>query len=138
GLAVRKGPGIYPEKSEVGVVLAESIPTEEQAGITEAFEKETGFRLTLSVAAPLKPAEPASRGNVVEIPLDRIRLSNYHQSLSLDPAKLDKAVERARIMGITPPLQVRRTRDGYLLTDGLYRLRAAEALGLERIPAEVE
>ena len=138
GLAVRKGPGIYPEKSEVSVVLAESIPAEEQARITEAFEKETGFRLTLSAAAPLKAAEPALRGSPVEIPLERIRLSNYHQSLSLDPAKLDKAVERARLMGIAPPVQVRRTRDGYLLTDGLYRLRAAEALGLERIPAEVE
>jgi ParB-like chromosome segregation protein Spo0J len=41
-------------------------------------------------------------------------------------------------MGITPPIQVRRVRDGYVLSDGLYRLRAAEALGLERIPALVE
>ncbi len=42
------------------------------------------------------------------------------------------------MMGITPPIQVRRVRDGYLLTDGLYRLRAAEALGLERVPAVAE
>jgi len=33
---------------------------------------------------------------------------------------------------------VRRVKDGYILTDGLYRLRAAEALGFERIPALVE
>jgi len=56
----------------------------------------------------------------------------------LDPDKLEKAVQRARIMGINPPIQVRRFRDGYILTDGLYRLRAAETLGLGRIPAVVE
>jgi ParB-like chromosome segregation protein Spo0J len=58
--------------------------------------------------------------------------------LNLDPARLEKSIERARLMGITPPVQLKRTRDGYLLLDGLYRLRAAEALGLERIPAVVE
>jgi len=58
--------------------------------------------------------------------------------LSLDPVKLEKAIERARRMGITPPIQVRRAADGYILLDGLFRLRAAEALGLERISAEVE
>jgi ParB-like chromosome segregation protein Spo0J len=60
------------------------------------------------------------------------------QALSLDPAKLEKAIERARRMGIAPPIQVRRVADGYILTDGLFRLRAAEALGLERIPAIIE
>ena len=54
------------------------------------------------------------------------------------PIKLEKAIERARLMGITPPIQVRRSKDDYILTDGLYRLRAAQALGLERIPAAVE
>ena len=65
-------------------------------------------------------------------------LTSYQQSLSIEPTKEEKATERARMMGITPPIQVRRVRDGYLLTDGLYRLRAAEALGLERVPAVVE
>jgi ParB-like chromosome segregation protein Spo0J len=104
----------------------------------EAFERETGFQLNLNVIAPQKPAEIIPRENIVEIPLSRIHITGYYQSLSLDPAKLDKAIERARMMGITPPVRVRRARDGYLLTDGLYRLRAAEALGLERIPAIVE
>jgi ParB-like chromosome segregation protein Spo0J len=39
---------------------------------------------------------------------------------------------------VAPPIQVRRREDSYLLVDGLYRLRAAEALGLERIQAIVE
>jgi hypothetical protein len=138
GFAVKKGPSIYPEKSEVSATLVSAPTAEGQAEITEAFERDTGFRLNLNVIAPQKPAKNVSRENIVEIPLSRIRITGYYQSLGLDPAKLDKAIERARVMGITPPVRVRRARDGYLLTDGLYRLRAAEALGLERIPAVVE
>jgi hypothetical protein len=138
GFTVRKGPSIYPEKSEVSATLVSAPIAEQQAEITETFERETGFRLNLNAVAPLKPAENAPHDSIVEIPLSRIRITGYHQSLSLDSAKLDKAIERARMMGIAPPIQVRRARDGYLLTDGLYRLRAAEALGLERIPAVVE
>jgi Cft2 family RNA processing exonuclease len=138
GFAVKKGPSIYPERSEVSATLVSAPTAEGQAEIMEAFERETGFQLNLNLIAPQKPAEIIPRENIVEIPLSRIHITGYYQSLSLDPAKLDKAIERARMMGITPPVRVRRARDGYLLTDGLYRLRAAEALGLERIPAIVE
>jgi len=56
----------------------------------------------------------------------------------LNQAKVLKAVERAQRMGkISPPIQVRRLRDGYLLMDGLYRLQAARTLGWERIEAIV-
>jgi ParB-like chromosome segregation protein Spo0J len=76
---------------------------------------------------------------VLLIAVARVRLSRFHRSLLLDPLKVEKAVERARRLGqITPPIQVRRMEDGYLLVDGLYRLRAAEALHLEQIPAVIE
>jgi len=139
GLAISKGPSIYPEKAEVSVTLASAPTAEQQAEIMGAFERETGFRLIMT--SPTAKTEPSPRPaftDVVEIPVTRIRLSGYHQSLSLDPARLEKAIERARMMGISPPIQVRRVRDGYILSDGLYRLRAAESLGLERIPAVVE
>jgi ParB-like chromosome segregation protein Spo0J len=45
---------------------------------------------------------------------------------------------RARDGAIRPPLSVRRVRDGYLLLDGLYRLRAAQVTGLARVAAVVE
>jgi Cft2 family RNA processing exonuclease len=139
GLAFSKGPSIYPEKAEVGGVLAGAVSDEQIAAVTEVFLGETGFRLNLTAPAPPPKTESAIRStNVVEIPLKLIRLNGYWQSITLDPAKLEKAVERARQMGITPPIQLRRLRDGYTLTDGLYRLRAAEALGLEKIPALVE
>jgi ParB-like chromosome segregation protein Spo0J len=75
----------------------------------------------------------------VLIPLARVRLRRFHRELPVDPAKVEKAVERAQRLGqISPPIQVRRIEDGYLLIDGLYRLRAAEKLGLDEIPAIVE
>ncbi len=139
GFAVRKGFGIYPEKAEVSATLVSAPTAEQQAEMMKSFERETGFRLVLaSPAIKTEPAPRSTSSEAVEIPLNRIRLTNYHQSLNLDPAKLEKAIERARMMGIVPPIRVRRVRDGYLLTDGLYRLRAAEALGLERIPSMVE
>ncbi|MBU4225639.1 MAG: ParB/RepB/Spo0J family partition protein [Chloroflexi bacterium] len=140
GLTIAKGPSIYPEKADVAVTLAVTSAEPDLADITEAFTAQTGFRLVVTTPSG-KSTEHAPRNmslDVVEIPSNRIRLNSHQQSLSLDPAKLQKAIERARLMGITPPIQVRRVRDGYVLSDGLYRLRAAEALGLERIPALVE
>ena len=139
GLVISKGPSIYPEKAEVSVVLKVAPTEKQETEIAETFMSETGFRLVLMYSsANIENTIQTNSADVVEIPLGRICLSGYQQSLSLDPDKLEKAIERARQMGITPPIRVRRARDGYLLSDGLYRLRAAEALGLERVPAVVE
>ena len=59
------------------------------------------------------------------------------QTVVLNPEKLNKIIERTRRQGIYPPLQVRRTRYGYALLDGLYRLRAAQTLGLAKVPVEI-
>jgi len=122
----------------VSVTLVSAPTVEQQAEITSAFERQTGFHLMMRSPTATENSQRPTSTNVVEIPIIRIRLSGYHQYLSLNPTNLEKAIERARMMGITPPIKVRRTRDGYVLSDGLYRLRAAEMLGLERIPAVVE
>ena len=75
----------------------------------------------------------------MQIPVARIHLRAAQQSMVLKAEKLDKAIGRARRLGtIEPPILLRRTPDGYILLDGLYRLRAAQALDMERIPAIVE
>jgi len=146
GLTVLKGPSIYPERAEVAATVT-TQPDDPEA-LAEQFFQQTGYRLVLALAAApsqeQQPKRAPAQGEpaiedtaVVEIPLSRIRLSSYHQGLQLDPTRLEKAVQRARTMGTVPPIQVRRARDGYVLVDGLYRLRAAEALGWERIRATV-
>jgi len=139
GMGISKGPGIYPDKAEVVVFLNSVLSPQQQADIIKAFESETGYKMKLNFTqgVVLDQVIPAGQ-DIVEIPLARIRLNSYQQTLVLDPQKLEKAITRARLMGITPPIQLRRVRDGYVLSDGLYRLRAAESLGLERIPAVVE
>ena len=143
GAAVLKGPGIYPEKGEV--IVTASLPTDDILDdLALDFEEKTGFRLVINTrsasgqkSVPPSPADQAE--NILQIPIARVRLRRYHQSLVLDPTKVEKAVERVKRLGqITPPIQVRRVQDGYLLIDGLYRLKAAEALGLTEIPAMVE
>ncbi|MBN2149031.1 MAG: ParB N-terminal domain-containing protein, partial [Anaerolineales bacterium] len=140
GWTIVKGPSIYLEKTEVAVSLSNFPEEQEISKLATAFDHQTGFRLVVN--APLSPTSKTQASpqnlNVVEIPLARIRLHPSHQALALDPVKLNKAIERARRMGIAPPIQVRRAREDYVLVDGLYRLRAAEALKLERIPAIVE
>lgn len=139
GWKVVKGPGIYTEKAEVVATLAELPEAEALSQIADTFAAQTGYRLVIT-GPTVTPKPPASLSNheVVEIPIQLIQLNRYQQTLSLDPLKLEKATERARRMGITPPVQVRRVKDGYILLDGLYRLRAAEALELARLPAVVE
>lgn len=139
GWTVSKGLSIYPERAEVVAGLVDTPGEEEIRQMVAAFEGLTGFLLTLK--SPAKPKDSQANlpaVDVIQIPVNRIRLRPYHQSLVLDPVKLDKAIERARRWGIKPPIQVRRLADGYLLVDGLYRLRAAEAIQLEYIPAQVE
>src|SRR5271157_214055 len=139
GWKVVKGPGIHTEKAEVAATLAELPEAGALSEIADAFAARTGYRLVITgPSLTPKPPAPLSNQPVVEIPIQLIRLNRSQQTLTLDPLRLEKATERARRMGITPPVQVRRVKDGYILLDGLYRLRAAEALGLVRLPAVVE
>ncbi len=140
GIPVSKGPGIYPDKAQVNVTTPASLEELTLERISVEFETQTGYKLVISASQPAPQSQQPKAGpaNIVEIPLNRIRLRPFHQKLVLDPGKLSKAIERARRMGIDPPVEVRRASDVYFLVDGLYRLRAAEVIGLERIPAIVE
>jgi hypothetical protein len=53
--------------------------------------------------------------------------------------QVKEALENLYEMGkISPPIQVQRLRDGYVLMDRLYHLEATQMLGWERIGAIVE
>ena len=116
-----------------------ALLAEDLAALQDAFSEETGFRLLVNSPAAAAPAPPASAASSVDIAVAQVRLTHVQQGLTLNPAKLDHAIQRAQRDGrIAPPIVVRRVRDGYLLLDGLYRLRAAQAIGMERIAATVE
>ena len=150
GWTAVKGPSIYPERSEVAVTLAEPPASAEGAAVQAEFVAATGYRLVFVAGAAGMPAvapdgtqaaapSGAASSDVVELPIAQVRLQRVHEGMALNPAKLENAIERARRHGqVNPPIAVRRLRDGYLLLDGLYRLRAAQSLGHTRILAVIE
>jgi Cft2 family RNA processing exonuclease len=144
GWRVVKGPSIFLDRSEVAATIDAAPSPGELAALQADFEAATGFRLLATASGPASVVPPpvtASTVNfpVVEIAVEQIRLRPAQQGMALNPAKLDNAIARARRDGaIRPPLAVRRVRDGYLLLDGLYRLRAAQVVGLARVAAVVE
>ena len=143
GGVIAKGPSIFVERAEVSVTLGSSHDADVLGGVCERFMQTTGYTLSVNGAVTTAMAEmPSTQAaqpifDVVEIPIARIQLSRALQETALNRDKLRQAVDRARRMGITPPVQVRRLRDSYLLLDGLYRLEAAKAVGLMHVPAVV-
>ncbi len=87
--------------------------------------------------AALIPQRAAGQPGPVEIPLDRIRTNPDQPRQRFDEASLATLEASVREQGILQPILVTETIDGYLLVAGERRLRAARAVGLERIPAVV-
>lgn len=137
GVAMR-GPSIHTDRLEVHVVFA--TEPEADTPIAAEFEARTGYQLVIETGASVVvPKLYETREETIEIPVARIRLTRHHQMLELDPDKQRKALEQLQRLGrVNKPIRVRRGATDYLLLDGLYRLRAAQVLGWERITAVVE
>jgi Cft2 family RNA processing exonuclease len=145
GWKVMKGPGLRVAEGEVVVTVTDPSAADDpdRVAVAEALQDRTGYRLVVEAAAPdVVPAvrsPGAAPGNVIEIPIARIQLSERQRAQPLDPEKTRRAVERARWNGgRIEPILVRRVGDGYRLIDGLRRLQVAQELGRETIPALVE
>ncbi|MDE3090087.1 MAG: ParB N-terminal domain-containing protein, partial [Chloroflexota bacterium] len=146
GWVATRGPSIHTDRIEVRVVFA--AESEARVPIAAEFGTRTGYRLVIETGVAQTrgersessaPTPSAPREEIVEIPLTRIRLTQHHQALELDPAKQRKTLEQLQRLGrVNKPIRARRGATDYLLLDGLYRLRAAQALGWERITAAVE
>ena len=87
--------------------------------------------------AALIPQRPASQQGALDIPIARIRPNPYQPRKRMDDAELATLVASIEEHGVIQPILVTETIDGYELVAGQRRLRAAEAAGLDRIPAVV-
>jgi ParB family chromosome partitioning protein len=72
-----------------------------------------------------------------EIPLNRIVLNPYQPRQRADEAAIEALAASIREHGVIQPILVTEVLDGYQLVAGERRFRAAQAAGLERIPAVV-
>lgn len=89
-----------------------------------------GLAALIPQRAPLQPG-------AVEIPIARIRPNPYQPRKRMDEAELATLIASVTEHGVIQPILVTETLDGYQLVAGQRRLRAAEAAGLERIPAVI-
>lgn len=139
GWRVVKGPSIFLDRGEVGVTVDGEVAAD-MAALTQEFAEQTGFHLEIAASPmPARQAAAAPPSDAIGVAVAQVRLTATQQGLTLNPTKLDNVLLRARRDGeIRPPVVLRRLRDGYLLLDGLYRLRAAQALGHTRIWAVIE
>jgi ParB family chromosome partitioning protein len=87
--------------------------------------------------AALIPQRPASAPGAIDIPIARIRPNPFQPRQRLDEAEMATLIASVVEHGVIQPVLVTETIDGYELVAGQRRLRAAEAAGLDRIPAVV-
>lgn len=83
---------------------------------------------------------PAERGEVefLRIPVHEIRGSGHQPRRTFSSDDLRDLVESVREKGVLQPVIVRPTPEGYELVAGERRLRAAQAAGVEKVPALIK
>ena len=85
----------------------------------------------------LIPPRGGGHASAVEIPISRISPNPYQPRKRFDPADLASLRASIATHGVLQPILVSETAVGYQLVAGERRLRAAQAAGLDRIPAVI-
>jgi ParB family chromosome partitioning protein len=87
--------------------------------------------------ASLIPQRSPGQGGAIEIAIARVRSNPHQPRKRFDEDSLASLTASITEHGVLQPILVTETVDGYQLVAGERRLRAAQAAGLERIPAVV-
>ncbi len=85
----------------------------------------------------LLPGPVGGGAEFLRIPVDQVRTSPFQPRRTFSPEELRELVDSVREKGVLQPVLVRPTSEGYELVAGERRLRAAQAAGLESVPAVV-
>jgi ParB family chromosome partitioning protein len=97
-------------------------------------ERSTGLGRGLGALIPQRGGGQAS---AIEIPIARISANPYQPRKRFNPEDLASLRASISAHGVLQPILVSETATGYQLVAGERRLRAAQAAGLERIPAVI-
>ncbi len=100
----------------------------------ERPERSTGLGRGLGALIPQRGAGHAS---AVDILISRISPNPYQPRKRFDPEDLASLRASIAAHGVLQPILVSETSTGYVLVAGERRLRAAQAAGLDRIPAVI-
>src|SRR3989338_2906071 len=92
----------------------------------------------LSALIPPKEVEYTSQEAMLQIPTTQIRTNKYQPRVAFNQERLNELIGSIKEKGVVQPVLVRRAEVGYELIAGERRLRAAKALGLDKVPAIVK
>jgi ParB family transcriptional regulator, chromosome partitioning protein len=102
--------------------------------VTVRPERSTGLGRGLAALIPPRADGPSA---TIEILTSRIRPNPHQPRKRFDREGLESLTASVREHGVLQPILVMEVLDGFQLVAGERRLRAAQAAGLERIPAVV-
>ncbi|MCH8321383.1 MAG: ParB/RepB/Spo0J family partition protein [Acidobacteria bacterium] len=86
----------------------------------------------------LLPQSPAPAAALIELDLDQIQPNPLQPRMQFEPGKLQELAASIKENGVLQPIVVRASGGGYEIVVGERRWRAAQQIGLERIPAIVQ
>lgn len=98
--------------------------------------KRGGLGRGLSALIPEKGVLEEKEG-IIQLELDRVKSSKYQPREAIDPERLEELKASIKARGLVQPVLVRAKDEGYELICGERRLKAAQALGMQTIPAIV-
>jgi ParB family chromosome partitioning protein len=102
-------------------------------------EGTSGKRLGRGLKALISvPDEVPPGGDLVRIPISRIRPNPFQPRKTFDPKELAELEASLAASGLLQPITVRRSGDAFELIAGERRLRAATNLGWSEIPALIK
>jgi ParB family chromosome partitioning protein len=101
-------------------------------------EKRPALGRGLSALIPdTPPAAPAPSDRTLEIDTDLLRPNRFQPRTHMDDGHIDELARSIRGNGIIQPIVVRRAAEGYEIIAGERRWRAAQRVGLLKVPVVV-
>jgi ParB family transcriptional regulator, chromosome partitioning protein len=110
-------------------------PATEPAAAPESVPGQEPSTAEPSGAEPDSGLLPVAGASFAELPIDRIHANAKQPRQVFDEDALAELTHSVREFGVLQPVVVRPDDDGYELVMGERRLRAAEAAGLQTVPA---
>jgi ParB family transcriptional regulator, chromosome partitioning protein len=101
--------------------------------VTSGKRKALGRGLSALIPEPEGASDPAP-GAASEAPTSALDPNPYQPRFAMDPERLAELQASIRASGIIQPILVRRRGERFQIIAGERRWRAAQALGLERVP----
>jgi ParB family chromosome partitioning protein len=87
--------------------------------------------------APAPASAPATGDRSLDVDSDLLRPNKFQPRAQMDDARIEELAQSIRVNGIIQPIVVRKVEQGYEIIAGERRWRAAQRLGLLKVPVVV-